>query len=67
MTTDKRLNEQTRAVPQPRPSGPHDELPHALTFYLTAGQRRAVLAVLRRFKRSRAESLLAALKIEEDN
>jgi len=26
-----------------------------------------VLAVLRRFKRSRAESLLAALKIEEDN
>lgn len=66
MADDKKIN-RTERVPQPRPSEPRDELPHALTFYLTAGQRRAVLAALRPLKRSRAQSLLVALKIEETN
>ncbi len=54
-------------VPQPLPSRPHDQLPHALTFYLTAGERKAVLRVLSKYKRSRGESLLRALGIDENN
>jgi hypothetical protein len=54
------------AVPEPKPSGPHGELPHALTFYLTVEQRRAVLAVVRKFHRTRALGLLRALGIESD-
>jgi hypothetical protein len=52
-------------VPQPEPGCPHDDLPHALTFYLSAGQRKAVLQVLRRYKHSRGESLLRALGIDD--
>lgn len=54
------------SVPQPEPGCPHDDLPHALTFYLSAGERKAVLQVLRRYKRSRGESLLLALGINEN-
>ncbi|MCL4220142.1 MAG: hypothetical protein KJZ65_02110 [Phycisphaerales bacterium] len=43
-----------------------DHLPHALTFFLTAGQRRAVLQTLRAHHARRAEALLRALGIEHD-
>ncbi len=42
------------------------ELPHALTFFLSAAQRRAVLAGLKRIDGDRARALLRALKIEKD-
>ncbi|MEZ6234898.1 MAG: hypothetical protein R3B68_11965 [Phycisphaerales bacterium] len=38
-------------------------LPHALTFFLTVAQRRAVLKSLRRLHRSREAALLRALDI----
>lgn len=44
---------------------PKDELPHALTFFLTHGQRRAVLAVLARYRQPRAVALLYALGLEK--
>lgn len=53
-------------VPEPKASVPHDALPHALTFYLTAGQRRAVLAVVRKYHRTRATGLLRALGVEQE-
>ncbi|MCA9289407.1 MAG: hypothetical protein KDA05_12515 [Phycisphaerales bacterium] len=39
-------------------------LPHALTFFLTVAQRRAVLKSLRHLHRSRETALLRALDIE---
>lgn len=45
---------------------PVEQLPHALTFFLTAGQRRAVLENLRTHHARRAEALLRALGIEHD-
>jgi hypothetical protein len=69
--TDKSKTDSSRPVPepvpQPKPGCPHNDLPHALTFYLSAGQRKAVLQVLRHDKRSRGESLLRALGINENN
>jgi hypothetical protein len=53
----------TERVPEPSPSGPYDELPHPLTFYLTAGERRAVLEKLGPGKGPRARRLLRALGI----
>lgn len=51
-------------VPKPREGGDPDALPHALTFFLSAAERRAVLRALRRFERDRARALLRALGIE---
>lgn len=48
------------------PPTPEDHLPHALTFFLTAGQRRAVLEVLHAHHARRAVGLLRALGIEQD-
>ncbi|MFG0275081.1 MAG: hypothetical protein ACF8QF_08490 [Phycisphaerales bacterium] len=39
-------------------------LPHPVTFYLTAEERRALLKKLRRHDADRTRALLAALKIE---
>ena len=41
-------------------------LPHALTFFLTVAQRRAVLASLRRLHRSRETALLRALDLDPE-
>jgi len=41
-------------------------LPHALTFFLSAAQRKSVLDRLRREDRDRARALLRALRIETD-
>lgn len=43
-----------------------EDLPHALTFFLTASQRRAVLARLRRHNaHDRADALLRALRLDD--
>lgn len=59
------------ASPPPSPARPappepvhRATLPHALTFFLTVAQRRAVLKSLRRLHRSRETALLRALDIE---
>lgn len=54
-------------VPQPGCPTPHADLPHALTFFLTAGQRRAVLRALAPYKQCRAVALLRALKIDAND
>lgn len=42
-----------------------DDLPHALTFFLTGAQRRAVLSKLRRHNAGdRADALLRALRLD---
>ena len=51
------------SVPPPQPAP--DDLPHALTFYLTARERQQVLRTLRRFGRKRAQALLRALRVEK--
>ncbi len=50
------------SVPQPQPAP--DDLPYALTFFLTARERQQVLRTLRRFGRKRAQALLRALRVE---
>lgn len=40
-----------------------DDLPHALTFFLTERERRAVLTTLKRHGKNRARALLLALEI----
>ena len=53
-------------VPAPaRPSAA--TLPHALTFVLTASQRRAALRALGRLDRHRERALLRALGLEPGN
>ena len=39
-------------------------MPHALTFYVTADERAAVLRTLRRYGRDRRPALLRALRVE---
>lgn len=53
-----------RGVPAPAPAGGQGELPHALTFFLTGGQRAAVVRALRRIDRDRVRALLRALGVE---
>ncbi|KAA0215902.1 MAG: hypothetical protein DYG94_07030 [Leptolyngbya sp. PLA3] len=43
-----------------------EQLPHALTFFLNAGQRQAVLKALQRHHARRVDALLRALGIEQD-
>lgn len=51
-------------VPAPREGVDAAGLPHALTFFVSAEDRRAVLAKLRRIEKDRARALLRALKID---
>jgi hypothetical protein len=48
---------------EPRPPVDPAALPHALTFFLTARQRAAVLRRLKRFDADRRTALLAALDV----
>jgi len=50
-------------VPEPKPDIPADELEASVTIFMTAGERNAVLARLRRVHRARREALLRVLKI----
>ena len=50
---------------QPKPPPDPDRLEHALTFFVTSAQRRAVLAVLRAHSTDRAAALLTALGIAD--
>lgn len=52
-------------VPEPGTPVRSDDLPHALTFFLTKAQRRAVLRALGRHGRDRAVALLRALGLDE--
>lgn len=54
----------SRPVPPPAPAPLAAELPHPLTFFLRADQRRAVLAALRRRNPDRSAALLRALRID---
>ncbi len=47
--------------PQPRPAPTPDSLPHALTFFLSAGDRERILKKLRRYAPDRSTALRAAL------
>ncbi len=53
----------TKPMPAPNP----DTLPSAVTFFLTAGQRREVVRALRAIDRDRARALLLALGIKRDS
>lgn len=56
------MNTTNRAPEAGRPRAPHD-LPHALTFFMTATERAAVLAALRERGGDRVQALLDALGI----
>jgi hypothetical protein len=47
-----------------RNSAHADDLPHALTFFLTERERRAVLTTLKRHGKNRARALLNALNLK---
>lgn len=51
-------------VRRPAPPPRYGSLPHALTFFLTADERSAVLSALRPFAADRAAALLRALGID---
>lgn len=48
----------------PTPPAPLHTQPHALTFFLTTAQRRAVLSHLKRLHPHRTTALLAALRLQ---
>jgi hypothetical protein len=48
----------------PAPAPPIETLPHPLTFFLSEGERQAVLARLRRCERDRTRALLGVLGIQ---
>ncbi|MCA9293778.1 MAG: hypothetical protein KDA20_08190 [Phycisphaerales bacterium] len=50
--------------PAPRSAPERGELPHPLTFFLSEGERRAVLARLRAVARDRAAALCVVLEVE---
>lgn len=52
------------SVPEPSPPPDPERLPSAVTFFLSAGQRRMVLAALRAIDRDRTLALLRMLEIE---
>jgi len=52
-------------IPPAQPK-PIEQLPHALTFFLTTDERRRVLAELKRHHRDRRAALLKALRIESN-
>jgi hypothetical protein len=49
----------------PKDPIPEQELPHALVFFLTREQRRAVLGALKQLHASRAIALLRALGVDQ--
>lgn len=49
--------------PKPAPPPNPDDLPHPVTFFLKAGERRRVLRALRAIHTDRAAALLKALNI----
>lgn len=51
-------------VPRLAPAPPAGAAPSSVTFFVTAAQRRAILARLRKVHRDRAAALLAALGID---
>lgn len=51
------------SVPEPSPPPDPERLPSAVTFFLSAGQRRAVLAALRAIDRDRTRALLRVLGV----
>lgn len=55
----------TTGPKQPKPPPNPDRLEHALTFFVTSAQRRAVLARLRTHSDDRVRGLLIALGIAE--
>ncbi len=57
-------NTTPHTVPSPAPPAPEGDLPRVLCFALTAGERAAVLRVLRRYGPDRSCALKAALGIE---
>lgn len=59
-------DENSGGVPPPRPAPDADRLPHALTFFLTAGQRRRVVRALKRHGADRATALVRALGAEQE-
>lgn len=57
-------SEQRNTAPEPPAAAPEtDSLPHPLTFFVSAGERRAILAALRRRHRDRATALRLALNV----
>ncbi len=62
MKNQEQINNQT--APEPKAPPPEPSLPEVLVFFLTRGQRRAVLRTLRELDQSREEALLKALEIE---
>jgi hypothetical protein len=55
-----------RGLPPPREKVDEGALPHALTFFLSAEQRRAVVRKLRRVDRDRARALLRVLGLDRE-
>jgi len=51
---------------EPKPAPDPDALPHPLTFFLSANQRRAVLRELKKRHADRTRALLGALGIERE-
>jgi hypothetical protein len=49
------------SIPSPAAPPPRDDLPHALTFFLAAGERERILRRLRRYAPDRALALRIAL------
>lgn len=47
--------------PKPRPAPARRDLPHALTFFVSAGDRERILKKLRRYGPDRTAGLRAAL------
>ncbi len=50
--------------PQLADPSDRDDLPHALTFFFTSGERREVLRALRRRHTTRTRALMIALRLE---
>lgn len=53
------------SVPPPSPAPDEQDLPHALTFFVTEGVRRRVLAALRELDADRVRALCLALDIDQ--
>jgi hypothetical protein len=48
-------------MPKPCPAPTRDDLPHAITFFVSAGERERILKKLRRYGPDRTAALRAAL------
>lgn len=54
----------TQPPPQPAPPRDVEDMPHAVTFFVTAAQRKALLAKLREIDSDRTSALLQVLKLK---